>query len=600
MENHQLLISLASVIVFGAAAQWIAWKLHLPSILLLLASGFLAGPVAHLVEPDQMLGELLFPFVSLCVAIILFEGALSLRFSELHQIGAALGYLLTVGVLVTWSLTAICARTILGMEWFTAILLGAILVVTGPTVIGPLLRQIRPIGAVGPIARWEGIVIDPLGAVLAVLVFNTQHILVTDGYETGSWVAFQSLCLTLVYGGGFGAAAAFGLTTALKRHAVPDHLENIVTLLFVVVSFVAANTLQEESGLLAVTVMGIVMANSNVSLKHIIEFKESLSLLLISGLFILLAARVDMSAVTELGWRGMGFVAVMILLVRPISVFVATAFTPLHWKERLLLSWLAPRGIVAAAVASIFALELGSAGQGLVPATFLLIVVTVVVYGLTAFPLARALGLASSNPQGVLIIGADEVGREVGHAVQQAGYPVLMVDTNRWHVRTARLEGLRATHANVLEEYAADELDLGGIGRLLALTSNDEINSLGAMHFAELFGRANVFQLTPWREAEKKQSAPRHLRARFLFDQELTHERFRVRLSQGSRIKVTKLTPEFGYDDFRDRNGEEIVPLFVSQGHRLTICSSETTDRAQAGADVNCPCRRGRVHTESS
>jgi len=583
VEEHRHLIALAGVIVFGTSAQWISAKMRLPSILLLLVSGFLAGPILQIIVPDKMFGELLFPFVSLCVAIILFEGALSLKLSELRQIGMSLGYLLTIGVFITWGLAALGAVYILGFDRFPAILLGAILVVTGPTVIGPILRQIRPIGQVGQLVRWEGIVIDPVGAVLAVLVFEAHHSMLHGAEAAESYVVAKALFLTLFYGTTLGAAAAYALAWLLKRHAIPDHLENLITMLFVIVPFTASNILQEESGLLAVTVMGVVLANSNVVLKHIVEFKESLSLLLISGLFILLAARVELADFKQLGWQGPLFVAFMIIIVRPASVWASTYFTDLNWREKVLVSWLAPRGIVAAAVASIFAIELGKEGNTLVPATFLVIVGTVVVYGLTAFPLARWLGLATSDPQGVLVVGAHDLARAIGDAIQQAGYPVLLVDTNRWNLRQAKMSGLPAVNVNILSDKAKETLDLGGIGRLLAMTPNDEVNALGAMHFGEMFGRANTFQLTPWRTIEKNQTVAQHLQARYLFDEKGSFDNLMVLRKQGWKVKVTKLSEEFDFEDYQKQYGPDAILMFVSQNQKLTVVDADHHNEPKPG-----------------
>lgn len=576
LEEHPHLIALTSVFVFGTSAQWLSWKLRLPSILLLLASGFLVGPFLGVVDPDTLLGDTLFPFVSMSVAIILFEGSLSLKLRELREIGAVLGYLLTVGVLVTWGFGTLGAAWILGMPVATSILLGALLVVTGPTVIGPILRQIRPVGQVGPIARWEGIVIDPIGAVLAVLVFEGYGPAIDQGLDQGTAIAAESLFWTIVIGGGLGTVAAFSLSSLLKRHAIPDHLESLVTMMFVLTTFAISNIFQHESGLVAVTLMGVIMANTGVSLKHILEFKENLSLLLISGLFILLAARVEFRSFQDLGWRGPVFVAFMILIVRPLAIACSTFRSNLTWKERVFLAWLAPRGIVAAAVASVFAIKLEDHGHGLVPATFMLIIGTVVVYGLTSFPLARWLGLATSNPQGVLIVGANELARTIGQAIQEAGFPVLIVDINRWNISAARMNGLRTANLDILNEHSEEVLDLGGIGRLIALTPNDEVNSLAAMNYAGIFGRANVFQLTPWRRAEKQEKSVPHLRARFLFGEDLSYQRLVERIDAGAVIKMTKLTPEFTYQEFQKQYGGTAIPLFTVANGKLTVLDAST------------------------
>lgn len=585
---ERVLLGLTSIFVLGIGAQWIAWRLRLPSILLLLAFGFLAGPVSGWLDPDAMFGELLFPLVSLCVGLILFEGSLGLKFAELRDVGGSLRSLLTVGLLVTWIVVALSARWILGFDWPIAILLGAMLTVTGPTVVGPLLRHIRPTGRTGPIARWEGIVIDPVGAILAVLVFEAIEFgggRIGYAFTTG----VLGLLKTAVVGTAGGWVAAQLLARALKKHTIPDHLESPVALMIVAAAFVASNHLQHEAGLLTVTVMGIVLANrDDIDVRHILEFKENLTVLLISSLFILLAARVDLAAFGALGWRGPLFVAAVILLARPLSVFVSTLRSRLSLKEKVFLAWLAPRGIVAAAVASVFAIRLGEHGAGIVPATFLVIVGTVVVYGLTAFPLARRLGLASANPQGVLIASAHPGARAIAAALNSAGFQVALVDVNRDHVHTANLEGLSATYANVLSEQAIENIDLGGMGYFLALTPNSEVNSLAAMHFAELFGRANVFRLpAPGKEASRKTAAGHIYRGNVLFNGELTYGELDRRFAEGATLKCTPLTDEFTWENFRMQHGESAVPLFVcSSSGKLKIVTAEEPANPKSGERV--------------
>jgi NhaP-type Na+/H+ or K+/H+ antiporter len=554
----------------------------------LLAFGFAAGPVTGWLDPDAMFGDLLFPLVSLCVGLILFEGSLGLKFDEIRDVGGSLRSLLTIGVLVTWLVVALSARWILGFDWPIAVLLGAMLTVTGPTVVGPLLRHIRPTGRTGPIARWEGIVIDPVGAILAVLVFEAVQIgdaQIGHAFTHG----LLGLLKTAAIGGVAGWGAAWFLARCLKQHAIPDHLESPVALMLVAAAFVASNHLQHEAGLLTVTVMGIVLANRrDVDVRHILEFKENLTVLLISSLFILLAARVDLAAFGALGWRGLVFVAAVILLARPLSVFASTTRSRLSTQEKIFLAWLAPRGIVAAAVASVFSIRLGEHGAGIVPATFLVIVGTVVVYGLTAFPLARRLGLATANPQGILIASAHPGARAIAAALKAAGFRVALVDVNRDHVRTANLEGLDATYGNVLSEQAIEDIKLGGLGYFLALTPNTEVNSLAAMHFAELFGRANVFRLSaPGSEASRKTASGRHYRGTVLFDHDLTFAELDRRFESGASLKCTPLTDEFTWEDFRQQHGESAVPLFVcSSSQKLTIVTADKAAEPKSGDRV--------------
>ncbi|MCA9089457.1 MAG: sodium:proton antiporter [Planctomycetaceae bacterium] len=576
-------IALMCILAFGVGSQLLAVRLRVPSILLLLGAGILAGPVTGLVHPEVLLQDLMFPFVSMCVSIILFEGALSLRSSEWKEIGRPLVLLLTLGVAITWGMTTLAALVILQFELFPSLLLGAILVVTGPTVIGPMLRQIRPLGRVGPIARWEGIIIDPVGAVLAVLVFEAHRLLQQGGVEQGTGAAMWALLLTIIVGLTVGVGTALLLAAMLKRHVIPDHLESPTTLALVISAFTVSNLVQAESGLVTVTIMGVVLANSGASLRHIVEFKENLSVLLISSLFVLLAARLELADFTSLGWRGPAFVAVMILLVRPMSIFASLAGTGIQMKEQIFLAWLAPRGIVAAAVASVFALQLGPSGDGLVSATFLLIIGTVVVYGLTTPMLARWLGLSSANPQGVLIVGANRFATEFAQAIQQAGFPVLLVDANPIQTRTARMQGLRTSSLNILSDRAIEELDLGGIGRYLGLTANDEVNSLGGLHFAELFGRANVFQLTPVVAVEKKKdAAAAHLRLRFLFGKEATFDSLTRRMDAGQVIKLSKLSNAYTWEQFQATYPDALL-LGTAQQRTLTLATEERKIQPQPG-----------------
>lgn len=580
LENP--LVALTLVLVLGTAAQWVAWRVRLPSILLLLVLGFVAGPLLKWINPDRLLGDLLFPLVSLAVAIILFEGGLTLRWSELRAVGRVLVPILTLGVLIVWALATIGGVWILNMPVSIALLLGAILTVTGPTVIGPLLREIRPTGKVGPIAKWEGIVVDPIGAVLAVLVFQAiefgQH-----GTLSGTvWIAGKSLMMTVVVGTLLGGAAAWLLAMSMRKFAIPDHLQTPVTLVVVLATFTTSNILQHESGLLTVTLMGLILANqSQVSVKHIVEFKENLRVLLIAGLFILLSARLRWEQFSAIGWREGLFVLWLILVVRPVSIWISTMGSSLTNQERGFLAWFAPRGIVAASVASVFALQLGAGAAGLVETIFCVVVGTVTVYGLTSGWLARRLGLSRENPQGLLIVGAHQMAREIAAAVQASGVPVLLVDSSRDNVSAAHMAKLPAKQVNVLSEGAIDQLDFGGLGRMLALTSNDEVNTLATQHFAEMFGRRETYQLPPKGELKEKTKTAAHLRrGRLLFGAGITYQELQRRFNEGAKVKRTRLTEEFGLADFAAQYGPEALTLFIaSDDGTLTVMSTDTTEK---------------------
>lgn len=574
--THEIVL----ILLLGAAAQWLAWRARLPSILVLLVVGFIAGPLAGWIHPAELFGDALLPLVSLSVAIILFEGGLSLRFDELRKVGGVVRNLLTIGVAATWLLATAAAYVVAGLDAPLAIILGALLTVTGPTVIFPMLRHIRPRGRVASILRWEGIANDPIGALLAVLVF--EFVLATEVHSPAAFIA-GGLLKTVVVGGGIGVLAGYSLSIVLHRYWIPDYLTNPVALATAIIVFALSNRMQAESGLFAATVAGMVLANRSPSeVRHILEFKENIRVLLISLLFVVLSARFtpsDFRAFLDL--RTALFVVVLILVVRPLSVLVSTLGTGTSWSERCFLAWVAPRGIVAAAVSSVFALQLEAAGYDqakmLMLLTFATIIGTVSVYGITAAAVARRLGLAERDPQGVLIVGAQKWACRIAQTLSDLGFRVLMMDTNRANVAAARLLGLPTHVGSALAENVSDNLDLGGIGRLLALTPNDEVNALAAQQFSRIFGRANVYQLPPKGHETRRGSHEKHLHGRWLFDSSVTYTTIDEWADKGSTVKATKLTSEFDYTVFRNRYGSTAVPLFiVNHQGRLTVLTADT------------------------
>ncbi|MCK4738537.1 MAG: cation:proton antiporter [Deltaproteobacteria bacterium] len=591
MTEH-LLIGIASVFVIGVGAQWISWRLKVPSILLLLLSGFLAGPVFGVVNPDLLLGNLLLPIVSLSVAVILFEGGLSLRISELKGFGGVVRNLVTIGVIVMWAISTAGAYFILGLDLPLSILFGSVLVVTGPTVIIPLLRHVRPRGHLGSILKWEGIVVDPIGAMLAVLVFEVIITIgggMADGasMEAVTSIALTGIVKTLFFGIILGFLGATLIVTLLKKYWIPDYLQNPVILMIVIVVFAASNHLQTESGLLAVTAMGIMLANQHtVTVKHIVEFKENLRVLLISGLFVILSARLSMEDLSYINLNGLIFLVLLIVVARPVSVYVSTIASGLNLKERLFLMSIAPRGIVAAAIASIFALRLAESGyvgsELFVPLTFLVIIGTVTVYGLGALPVARLLGVSKSSPQGLLIVGCHKWAREMASVLSKEGFEVLLVDTNWSNVTKARLEGLPAYYGSILSERFLKEVDLGGMGRLLAVTFNDNVNSLAAVHLTDTFGRMGVYQLIPEHEAETTQE----LQGRFLFGEGATYVSISKRLRAGGAIKSTKLSEEFDFEAFK-KLYKNVLPLFIiDEKGSLTISALDEEVKPKVGHHI--------------
>lgn len=586
--NQELLIGLSSIIFLGMAAQWLSWRIKVPSILLLLIFGIIAGPILGLVRPDEFFGNLLFPIVSMSVAVILFEGGLNLKISELKIAGGVIRNLITIGGLATWVLATFAALFIVRMNFSLSVLLGAILVVTGPTVILPILRHVRPTGQVNSILKWEGIVNDPIGALLGVLVFE---VILAKGLGEATVGVVWGISKTILLSLTIGLLSAYVIVFLLKYRLIPDFLQNSISLAMVVGVFSLSNLVQEESGLFSVTVMGVFLANQKtVTVKHIIEFKENLRTILISVLFIILAARLNFSDLKLLSFSSIIFTIVLILLIRPVSVYLSTIRSSLNWKEKLYISWMAPRGVVAAAVTSLFALELVKQGfenaEALVPLMFLIIIITIAVYGLSAEPLAVWLGISNSNPQGCLILGAHPFGRAIGKALKDKGIKILMIDSNYNNIKVAKMEGLPAFCGSVLSEYILDEIDLSGIGKLLAITPNKEVNSLAALHFSKIFGRTEVYQLSVEEDEQTKgKKVSQDLRGRILFGTNFTYGQLARRFHTDKQVKATNITEKFDFNVFSEKyTGDTITPFFViDQNKNLNVYTSENKPKPEKG-----------------
>lgn len=558
---------MAMIAVVALASQWTAWYTKLPAILFLLLAGILLGPGLNLLAPDEIFGDLLFPLISLSVAVILFEGSLTLRVEELRQLGTVVHRLVTLGALVSWLVVSLAVHYLFDAGWGISILLGAITVVTGPTVIVPLLRTVRPRAQVANILRWEGIVIDPIGALFAVVVFEFI-VTASEGHALAH--SMKLFFLVVFWGLLLGGLCGFLLGQILKRRLLPDYLLNLATLTFVFAVFTGSNALAHESGLLAVTVMGMWLANTRgIHIEEILNFKENLTIVLISGLFIILAARIDLNQLLLLGTPVLLLLLVLQFVARPLSVLVATIKTPVTWRERALLAWIAPRGIVAAAVSAIFALRLEGAGvpeaELLVPITFSIIIGTVLLQSLTARFVAKALGVAESAPRGYLIIGANTVARTLAKSLRGLGFRVLLTDSSWDNIRAARMDGLDTFYGNPVSEYADRKLELVGIGRLLCLSPQRELNVVASMRYRSEFGKDELYTLRSSAEAqstEKHKISADH-RGNTLFNADMTYAKLASLLSKGAEIRKTKLTDEFGFEDYIAQGEGQITPLYA-------------------------------------
>lgn len=569
---EQITAMLGLVGVLSILCQWLGWKLRLPAILPLLLCGLLMGPVFGFLNPDLIFGDLLFPIISLGVAVILFEGALTLNFSEIREHGRMVTHLVTLGTLVTWTVIGVATHYIMGFNWEMAMLFGALVVVTGPTVIVPMLRSIKPNAQIASILRWEGIVIDPIGALLAVLVFEyiavaadpTSHVL-------------HSLVYMLGIGLGLGAIAGYGIGLIIRRGLVPHYLKNTAVLTLMLGVFVGSNLLQEESGLLTVTVMGIWLANMRgVDIADIIEFKETLTVLFISGLFILLAARLDSQALLNLGWQGIVLLLIVMFVARPLSVWICGIGTSLPRADKWFLSWLAPRGIVAAAISSLFAIKLENQGmQGaeqIVPLVFLIIIGTVVAQSLTAGAWARFLGVKAGSAQGLLIFGASKFARALAKVLFSKHVPVILADNNWDNIRLSRMDNIPVYFGNPASEHADNALDMNGIGRLLVLSPYRQLNPLVTFHYQDLLGKDKVFGLNNSEGSSARHQLSESYQKRLcLFGESVSYARLASTMAKGGVIKVTNITDNFTFVDFKQRYGEGALPLIYLQEGKVRL-----------------------------
>lgn len=566
MSDHPLL-AFAIIGAIGLVCQWLAWKTRLPAILYLLLAGLIAGPISGHLNPDILFGELLFPFISLAVAIILFEGSMTLKLREIRGLAKVVRNLITLGAAVTWLVSGLAAYYLLGLPPGLAALFGAIVVVTGPTVIVPMLRSVRPNAKIANVLRWEGIAIDPLGALLAVLMFNFILSGETSDALTSVLLVFLK---TIGVGSLTGLAAAVITGFILRRHLIPEFMRNMSVLILVIGTFTLSDLIQHESGLLAVTVMGMVLANTrDLDIEDILNFKETLSLLLISALFVILAARVELYQFINAGWPALGVLAIIMFVARPLAVGLSALGSDLNWRERTLIAWIGPRGIVAAAVAALFALrleEIGYEGAGLiVPLTFAVIIGTVVIQSATAAPLARLLKVAEPEPRGFLIIGAGDVARAIGKALKDMDFKVLLTDSNWENIRAARMEELSVYYGNPISEHADTHLDLVGIGNMLAMSGRANFDTLATMRFRSEFGTDQLYYLQASREqvaADKHNVSTRH-RGHPLFGEEVTHAMLAGWLRSGAELRTTQLTESFGFEAYLEKYRDRCIPLFT-------------------------------------
>ena len=607
--SHSVAIAVLCVAVAGVGAQWIAWRLKLPAIVLLFAVGLVVGPGLRILEPAVTFGPGLRPIVGLAVAIVVFEGGLALDVRELRAAGEGVLRLTMVALPISFALASLAARVCAGMQWGAALLFGAITVVTGPTVVLPLLRNTRLERRASSFLKWEAIVNDPVGALLAAIVLA---LMLANGRADGSLV--RDLFAGLVISVGLGVGAALLVRWMVSRDQLPETLKTPMLLAMVLGIYTLSTLVIDGAGLVAATVFGIALANLRIpGIDELARFKESLVVLIVSALFVVLTAGLDRGLFTQLSWPILLLTLAMLFLVRPAAILLATVRSGLTWQERVLAAWIAPRGIVAAAVAGIASTKLAAAGthEGdlVMPAVFALIAATMILHGFSLAPLARRLGLTLGDRPGLAILGATPWTIDLARTLVEAGTPVLVVDTYPGALDAARALRLPVLQAEILSEHGEDELAGRRIDYLLAATPNDVYNSLVCAKLAPELGRARVFQMLPSNgDAETWASLGREWRGQVLGTPPLAFAAARRQFREGRRFRLRTFTDadiaalQESTDDATTQEHATAL-LILRRNGDLAFASSEAPDVVPAAGDrallLGAPDRAGEGETDA-
>lgn len=573
------MLELAGIIILGILAQWVAWKFKIPAILPLILIGLLVGPIAaeflsedntKWIEPiwngkeGLFPGESLFYFVSLAISIILFEGGLTLKLSEIKNVGPVITKLITIGSTVTFFVAAVAAHFIFGLSWEISFLFSGLIIVTGPTVITPILRNIPLKKDVSAVLKWEGILIDPIGALVAVLVYEFISVDAGGEFTKTALIEFGKIVL---FGSTFGFTFAHALNLILNKKWVPHYLMNVFSLAAVLGVFVLSDSFAHESGLLAVVVMGMVLGNSNSPyLKEVLYFKESLSVLLISILFILLAANINFDELLLIyNWKTAVLFLVIVFIIRPIGVFLSTYGSTLKLNEKLFISWVGPRGIVAAGIASLFGLKLAKSGvvgaEYITPLVFMIVLGTVLLNATTARLFAKAVGVFLIKSEGILIVGASDLSRLIAEYLFKNNRHVVLIDSNESNIEKAKALGLEAFTENIYSDTLTDNIELNDVGYLMALTGNKDINNFVIEKFKKKFGENGSFRLISTEEKNNNDNNP----TEGLFSHTDDYRKLNEVVSTFPEIHEIKLDSKEHYENLIEitNNDKDMVPIFI-------------------------------------
>lgn len=580
-----LLMDLMLVVMIGVGSQWVAWRTRMPAIVVMAIAGLLVGPIFGWINPRESMGDLFSPIVTFAVAIILFEGSLNLDFKEIKGFGRPVARIVTFGAFIAWIAGSLAAHFIAGLSWEVAFIIGGLFIVTGPTVILPLLRQARLKPRPAAILKWEGIVVDPFGALLAVFAFEVIKF-INDEVTAEAMMLFVGASLFSIIIG-WGTSRLLG--AAFEKGGIPEFLKAPILFGFVLFVFVVSDEIMHETGLLAVTAMGMTMANMPLTtLQDIRHFKENISVLLISGIFVMLTASLNPHVLIEiLNPKILLYVLAMLFIVRPLSIWLSTVGTDLTSREKTLVGWIAPRGIVALTVSSYFAsilLENGYEDAELLTAlTFALVFSTVVLHGFTIGWLAKKLQLTTPEESGVVLIGSSRFVAELGKTIQDAGHQVLIMEDSWGGLSNARKLGLPTHMGDILSEHTGYHLDLTPYRNILAMTKTDVYNSHVCADFTPDLGRELLFQTMQHKRKEQLHLATGQL----LFTPSLSIHELEERINSGYAIRKTLLTNQYSYTQYlREHDDQSILLYIIRSDGEMEFYTAEKELQAQTGDTI--------------
>ncbi len=562
-----LLFELMLILFLGVSSQWIAWRFRLPAIVVMSIVGLLVGPIFGWMNPEEDLSVLYSPLISIAVGIILFEGSLSLDFREIRGIGKPIYRIVTVGAFLAWIFGSLAAHYVAGLPLAVSFVIGAILIVTGPTVILPLLRQAKLKPRPAAILKWEGIIVDPFGALLAVFAFEFIQFMTIDEVTFGSVLFFLGgAALAVLIGVGFG----WGTGRLFENGLVPEYLKSPFVLSSVVTAFTVSDLVMHETGLLSVTVMGMTLANMRISsigdLRH---FKENISILLISAIFIMLTASLSRETLISMfDWPIISFVLLMLFVVRPLTIFLSTIGTDLPFKVKVLVGWIAPRGIVALTVSGYFAGVLYNAGyeeaEMLTSLTFGLVFATVLAHGFSIGWLSKKLGLSTESKQGVLLIGSSKFSANFAKVLSDYDFPVMVIDSSWSRLSHARRLDVPNKHGEILSEQTDYQLDMTPYEYMISLTEFDSYNTLISSTFKPEFGREFLYQLPLQMEnGDRLDDVSNHISGNILFSEQAKWTVLNDKINLGFVFKRTTITEEYTYEQYQEDLDQESVSLVV-------------------------------------